>query len=451
MTLDQRDEGKPPDRRRLIPRTDHVLEDDRLAAARVRLGPDAVRRAVHAAQERARAGHIPPESVADAAVAALPSKLWTLRKVINATGVVLHTNLGRAPLSRAAVDALVDASGYTDVEFDALTGERGRRGAGMLEALLSRVPDAEDGHVVNNGAAALALAVAAFASGREVVISRGEMVEIGDGFRIPELVAAAGGRLKEIGTTNRTHISDYAQAIGGATGFVLKVHTSNFRVEGFTASVPINELAGLDVTVVADIGSGLLAHDPLLPSEPDVGSWLRDGADLVTASGDKLLGGPQAGLLLGKHHLVHKVRRHPLARAMRVDKLTIAALEATLRAPSSPTRDAIHASDELLQERASTLADTLVARGVDAAPIPSTGRVGGGSAPGLALGGWAVQVPEQLATPLRTGDPPIIGRIEKGVLILDLRCVDADDDREIVRAVETALSSRASSDSPACT
>jgi len=316
------------DPRRLVPRTDLVLTDPRLAAAQRRLGRGRVLAAVRNAQDQARSGTIAPGEVADEAVAALPALATTLTPVINATGVLLHTNLGRAPLSDAARAAALAAAGHTDVEFDLAAGTRSRRGRGALEALRRAVPQAEAVHVVNNNAAALVLAATALAAGREIVVSRGELIEIGDGFRLPDLIVSTGAKIREVGTTNRTSVSDYAAAIGPDTAFVLKVHPSNYRIEGFTAEASVAELAGLGVPVVGDIGSGLLAPDPALPQEPDADSWLRAGAGVVTASGDKLLGGPQAGLLLGRADLVTRLARHPLARALRVDKLTLAALEA---------------------------------------------------------------------------------------------------------------------------
>ena len=318
------------DHRRLVPRTDQVLADPRLAAAEQRLGRAAVRAAVRAAQQRARDGGLAPEQVADAAVAALPARAASMAPVINATGVLLHTNLGRAPLSGAARDAVAAAAGCTDLEFDLATGVRGRRGRGALGALARAVPAAGAVHVVNNNAAALVLAATALAAGREIVISRGELIEIGDGFRLPDLLESTGATIREVGTTNRTTVADYAAAIGPRTGFVLKVHPSNYRIEGFTAQPAVGDLAGLGAIVVGDIGSGLLTPHPLLPDEPDADSWLRAGADLVTASGDKLLGGPQAGLLLGRADLIRQLARHPLARALRTGKLALAALEATL-------------------------------------------------------------------------------------------------------------------------
>ncbi len=387
------------------------------------------------AQRRARQGEIGPEEVTDAAVAALPSHAASVRTVINATGVLIHTNLGRAPLSPAAIEATAAAAGYGDVEFDLVTGVRARRGRGALDALARAVPAAEDVHVVNNNAAALVLVATVLAAGREIVISRGELVEIGDGFRIPDLLVSTGARLREVGTTNRTSYADYSAAVGPQTGFVLKVHPSNFRVEGFTGSVEIASLTGLGVPVVADIGSGLLAREPLLPEEPDAASTLAAGADLVTASGDKLLGGPQAGLLLGRRDLVERCRRHPLARALRVDKLTLAALEATLRGPDVPIRQALHTDPAVLRDRASALADKLAGAGLDVRAVPSEATVGGGGAPGVTLPSAAVSLPERLAVPLRTGEPPVVGRMEGGRLLLDLRTVPADRDDDIARAI----------------
>jgi L-seryl-tRNA(Ser) seleniumtransferase len=421
------------DPRRRVPRTDVVLADPRLAGAIARLGPQTVKRAVVQAQQQAREGVIPPDAVADAAVARLPPGPTSMRRVLNATGVVLHTNLGRAALSEAAVEALVTAAGTTDVELDLASGRRARRGRAAVEALAAAVPAAEAVHVVNNGAAALVLAATALAAGREIVVSRGELVEIGDGFRLPDLLVSTGARLREVGTTNRTSLRDYADAVGPDTGFILKVHPSNFVIRGFTAAVAVGELAGLGVPVVADIGSGLLAPDPLLPEEPDAASTLEAGAALVTASGDKLLGGPQAGLLLGRSAVVEVLRRHPLARALRVDKLTLAALEATLSGPATPTRQALHADPESLRTRCERLAGALGDLPCDV--VPSVGVVGGGGAPGRELPSWAVAIDPAFAEPLRLGEPPVVGRVEKGRLLLDLRCVPPDDDAAVASAV----------------
>ncbi|MFI7439082.1 L-seryl-tRNA(Sec) selenium transferase [Nonomuraea indica] len=430
------------DRRRLVPRTDAVLADPRLVEAGGRLGRPVVKEAVTRAQERARRGEIGPEEVADAAVAALPAHAASLRPVVNATGVLVHTNLGRAPLSAAAVEAMAAASGPADVEFDLATGRRARRGRGALEALAGAVPAAEDVHVVNNNAAALVLVATALAAGREIVISRGELVEIGDGFRIPDLLTSTGARLREVGTTNRTSARDYAEAVGPQTGFVLKVHPSNFRIEGFTGSAAVPELTGLGVPVVVDIGSGLCAREPMLPAEPDATTMIEAGADLVTASGDKLLGGPQAGLLLGRRDLVERCRRHPLARALRVGKLTLAALEATLRGPVPPVRQALHADQAGLVERAAAVAGRLAEAGVDARGVPSEAAVGGGGAPGVTLPSAAVSLPDRFAVPLRGGDPPVVGRIESGRLLLDLRTVPPERDVDVVGAVLSAAGVR---------
>ena len=305
------------DIRRLVPRTDLVLADPRLAAAERRLGRALVKAAVARAQQRARNGQIAPAEVADAAVAELPARAAGLTPVINATGVLVHTNLGRAPLSAAAVDAIAAAAGHCDVEFDLAAGVRARRGAGALDALARAVPAAEAVAVVNNNAAALVLAATALArpEAPEIVISRGELIEIGDRFRLPDLLACTGATLREVGTTNRTTAADYAEATGPRTAFILKVHPSNFRIEGFTAAVGVPALAELGdshgVPVVFDIGSGLLAPHPLLPDEPSAATALRDGAALVTASGDKLLGGPQAGLLLGRADLIRRLSQAP--------------------------------------------------------------------------------------------------------------------------------------------
>jgi L-seryl-tRNA(Ser) seleniumtransferase len=413
-----------------VPRTDSVLADARLVEATQRLGAATVKQAVVAAQQAARAGTVAPAAVADLAVAGLPPTATSLRPVINATGVVVHTNLGRAPLSAAAVDAMAQAAGYVDVEYDVTTGARARRGRGALEALAAAVPDAEAVHVVGNGAAALVLAATALGAGKEIVVSRGELVEIGDGFRLPELVESTGARIREVGTTNRTMLSDYTDVIGDVTGFVLKVHPSNFTVSGFTGGVGPAELATLGVPFVVDIGSGLLAPDRLLPDEPDAGTTLRAGASLVTASGDKLLGGPQAGLLLGKQQIVERLRRHPLARAVRVDKTTLAALEATLRGPRTPVYASLHADPDVLRRRTELLADR-----AGGEVVPSTGLVGGGGAPGVELPGWALALPVADAERLRTADPCIVTRVERDRCLLDLRCVPEELDEAVAAAV----------------
>ena len=431
------------DPRRAIPRTDSVLAQPPFVEAARRLGRTTVRAAVAVAQERAREGGIAPDEVAATALATLPLRPSSLTPVINATGVVVHTNLGRAPLSRTAIEAVRDACGYVDVEMDLTSGRRSSRGAGAVEALTTAVAEAGGALAVNNGAAALVLATTALAAGREVVISRGEMVEIGDGFRLPDLIASTGARLREVGTTNRTHLRDYTDAIGPETGCVLKVHPSNFRIDGFVSGVGLDGLRGLtrpdgsQVPLVADIGSGLLGPDPALPDEPDAATSLRQGADLVTASGDKLLGGPQAGLLLGDAELVERLRRHPLARALRVDKLTLAALEATVRGGATPVTAALHADADQLRERAERLGAAL-GREV----VAVRGRVGGGGGPGVPLPGWAVEVPEAAVTRLRDprdGMPVVLARVDGGRGLIDLRCVPPEQDEDVETAARAAL------------
>jgi L-seryl-tRNA(Ser) seleniumtransferase len=445
------------DPRRRVPRTDAVLAEPRIAAAAERLGRGLVKVAVTAAQDRARRGELPveQEAVVRAVLDSLPSTATGLRPVLNATGVLLHTNLGRAPLSAAARAALDLAAGTCDVELDLATGGRGPRGVAATDALLAAVPGAAAAHLVNNGAAALALMAVTLAAGgpdgrdprREIVIARGELVEIGDGFRIPELLTATGARLREVGTTNRVSRADYAAAVGPDTALILKVHPSNFVISGFTRSVEIEELTGLGVPVVADIGSGLLAPHPLLPDEPDAASTLARGATLVTASGDKLLGGPQAGLLLGAPgegaQLVQRIRRHPLARAMRVDKLTLAAFEATLRGPVPPTMAALDADPAALRARAARLAGSLAEAGIDAVAVESAATVGGGGAPGVTLASAAVALPEGYAAALRAGEPAVLGRVEHGRCLLDLRALPPDADPALTAAVLAVRAGRA--------
>jgi L-seryl-tRNA(Ser) seleniumtransferase len=274
------------------------------------------------------------------------------------------------------------------------------------------------------------------ARGRKVVIARGELVEIGDGFRIPELVESFGAELREVGTTNRVRVEDYARAVDGEVALVLKVHPSNFRVEGFTSSVGVAELARLSVPVVADLGSGLLQPHPRLPDEPDATTTLRAGAALVTASGDKLLGGPQCGLLLGRADLVQRLRRHPMARALRVDKLTLAALEATLTGGPTPVAQGLATRPEELAARARAIAAL-----VGGEAVASVGRVGGGGAPGVELASAAVALPEEYAEPLRTGSDPVVGHVHGGRLLLDLLAVPPEDDQRLVAAVRAVLPS----------
>jgi L-seryl-tRNA(Ser) seleniumtransferase len=427
------------DPRRLVPRTDTLLADPQLAAAGERLGRGLVKSAVQRVQQRIRAGEVAPLDAVEAVLASLPTTPSSLRPVLNATGVLVHTNLGRAPLSPAAVDAVVAASGTTDVELDLSTGRRGPRGEGAITALLGAVPAAEAAIVVNNCAAALALVATALGAGRELVLARGELVEIGDGFRIPDLLVSTGARLREVGTTNRVTLVDYRGALGPDTGAVLKVHPSNFVVRGFTRAVEVGELAaalaGTGVPLVADVGSGLLRPHAVLPDEPDLQSTLAAGADLVLASGDKLLGGPQAGLVLGRADLVQRLRRHPLYRALRVDKTTLAALEATLRGPRPPVQDMLAADPEGLRARASVVAARLADAGLDAHAVDAEARVGGGGAPEHPLPSAAVSLPAGFAEALRTASTPVVGYVDGDRTLLNLRSVPVAADDALTAAV----------------
>ncbi|HEX2905083.1 MAG TPA: L-seryl-tRNA(Sec) selenium transferase [Jatrophihabitans sp.] len=422
------------DPRRVVPRTDRMLADPQLAAATRRLGPAAVKAVVVEVQQLIRTGALDPVGAVPAVLDRLPSRASTLTPVLNATGVVLHTNLGRAPLSQAAIEALCAAAGYVDVEYDRFSGARARRGRGALAALAQAVPAAEDVLVVNNGAAALLLATTVLAADRPLVVSRGELVEIGDGFRLPELIESTGVRIHEVGTTNRTSARDYVAAVAAGAGAILKVHPSNFRISGFTSACSVAELAQLTVPVIVDVGSGLLQPEPLLPDEPDVSTALSDGAAVVTASGDKLFGGPQAGLIFGRADAMQQLRRHPMARALRVDKLTLAGVEATLRGPQPPTWRYLTAPAEELRDRCQRIADALPGAEV----VPSGGAVGGGGAPGVSLAGWAVSVEERLAEALRTGEPVVVGRISNGRCLLDPRCIEPADDDALIAAVRAA-------------
>src|SRR3954462_7409509 len=413
------------DPRRQVPGTDTLLADPRLAAAGRRLGRSLVKGVVQGVQQRIRDGELAPPDAVGAVLASLPGTASSLRPVLNATGVLVHTNLGRSPLSAAAVEAITAAAGTTDVELDLTTGRRGPRGEAALAALLAAVPAAEAAIVVNNCAAALALVATALGQGRELVLARGELVEIGDGFRIPELLAATGARLREVGTTNRVTLADYRGAPGPDTGAVLKVPPSNFVVRGFTRQVEVGELAaalaGTGTPLVADIGSGLRRPHPLLPGEPDLQTTLAAGADVVVASGDKLLGGPQAGLVLGRAEPVHRLRRHPLYRALRVDKTTLAALEATLRGPLPPVQEMLAADLDTLRERAHALAARFAGAGVDARAVDAEARVGGGGAPGPPRPRGGVCRRGSFAERRGPGAPRVVGYVEGDRTLLNLR------------------------------
>ena len=375
-----------------------------------------------------------------------------LRRVLNATGVIVHTNLGRAPLSeetRAAV--ALAAEGYCNLELDLASGERGSRHA-HVEGLLVELTGAQAAMAVNNCAAAVLLAAAALAGGRETIVSRGQLIEIGGGFRIPEILAVAGTQLVEVGTTNRTRRADYEAALaagGDRVGAILRAHPSNFRTVGFVAEVEIEELCDLGVAVIDDVGSGVLADDvELLAGEPAVRRSVRAGAALVAFSGDKLLGGPQAGVLVGTRAAIEACRRHPLARAVRIDKLSLAALEATLalyRDPAAarralPVLAMLEADDATLTRRARELAGA-----TGGAIVTSTARVGGGALPMLELPGPAVAIDPgpagatALAAKLRAGDPAVVGRIHDGRLLLDPRTLTDDEVSDVARAVRAVL------------
>ncbi|WP_259875715.1 L-seryl-tRNA(Sec) selenium transferase [Brevibacterium sp. p3-SID960] len=439
------------DPRRAIPRTDRLMEHPQLIAASRSLGRSVVLGLVRAAQDRARRGEIPAAEVVDAVLEAAGSqRASSLTPVLNATGVIIHTNLGRAPLSEPARQALADAAGYVDVELDLPSGARSRRGAAARAALLERCPHAGDGLIVNNGAAALLLAATALGGGPAavadghhhcshsgIVISRGEFIEIGAGFRLSDLITSAGTQLREVGTTNRTHVEDYAQALAAGAGCVLKVHPSNFALTGFTASVGTGELAALcreyAVPLIVDVGSGLLEADSVLPDEPSIDAALAAGADAVIASGDKLLGGPQAGLILGTGETIARLARHPLARAVRADKLTLAAIEATLRASTSPVHAMLHADPAELRRRTETLAEQ-----VGGTVVAHDGRVGGGGGTGVPLPGWALALPESFAAALRTGETAVLPRVHDGSCLIDLRCIPADQDPALADAITAA-------------
>jgi L-seryl-tRNA(Ser) seleniumtransferase len=366
----------------------------------------------------------------------------SLCRVLNATGVVVHTNLGRAPLATAARTAVsAVAEGYSNLELDLGTGERGSRHA-HVEALLREITGAEAALAVNNCAAAVLLAAAALAGpGREVVVSRGQLIEIGGGFRVPEVVAQAGAQLVEVGTTNRTRLADYAAALSERTGAILRAHPSNFRTLGFTEEVEIEALCELGVPVIDDVGSGVLADDlQLLAEEPSVRRSLGAGAAVVCFSGDKLLGGPQAGVMVGARDAIEACRRHPLARAVRIDKLSLAALAATLalyRDPDLaraelPVLQMLDATPEALDARARRLAE-----GCGGEVVAATAKVGGGALPLLELPGPAVAVDLALAEPLRAGDPAVVGRVADGRLLLDVRTL-TDAEADLVAAAVQA-------------
>ena len=361
----------------------------------------------------------------------------SLRRVLNATGVVVHTNLGRAPLAAEARAAVARAAeGYANLEFDLDAGERGSRQA-HVEALLRELTGAEAALAVNNCAAATLLAAAALAGGRDLVVSRGQAIEIGGAFRIPDVIAQAGARMVEVGTTNRTRLADYAAVLGDDTGAILRAHPSNFRTVGFVEAVEIEALCSLGVPVIDDVGSGVLADDlEALADEPPVRRSVRAGAAVVCFSGDKLLGGPQAGVIVGATEAVARVRRHPLARAVRIDKLSLAALEATLELYRDPARAlrevpvlrAVAEPAAAVRERAERLAARL---GGDV--VATTARVGGGAVPLLEIESFACALDggDQLAAALRSADPPVVARVQEGRVLLDCRTLTDEECQRI--------------------
>jgi len=459
-------ESAGADLRRRIPPVDQFLMQPEVRELTSRHGRELVRHHLRLLLEEARdrVSSGGGDSLAET-LARLPERLSRrledvaaphLRGVINATGVVIHTNLGRAPLSaRAAARVAEMATTYTNLEYDLSEGERGEREA-HVEPRLVALLDCEAALVVNNNAAAVLLAVNTLAEGREVVVSRGELVEIGGSFRIPEVLRKGGARLREVGTTNRTRLSDYRAAIGPETAAFLKVHPSNFRIVGFTESPTLEELAGLaretSLPLVEDLGSGLLARSEALPGEPAARASLRDGADLVTFSGDKLLGGPQAGLVAGRRSLVDAMRKNPLYRALRVDKLTLAALDVTLAdhqagraAREVPVVRMLALSAADVRERAEALSDSLrTATPLQVEVIPGVSAVGGGASPTVELPTALIALthplagPDRLAAALRAGEPPVVARVTDGRVTLDLRTVLPGQDSILGAAVQRA-------------
>jgi L-seryl-tRNA(Ser) seleniumtransferase len=421
---------------------------------------DALRAEADALRQRVAQGEPAPADLATAIERVVPARLAalaapSLRPVINATGVIVHTNLGRAPLARSAIERVAALGGYTNLEYDLASGRRGRRDL-HAERLLCRLTGAAAAVVVNNNAAATLISLAALAAGREVIISRGELVEIGGGFRVPDVMAQSGAVLREVGTTNRTRTADYAAAIGDRTAAILRVHPSNFRIEGFTERPRLEELTALarrfNVPLIEDIGSGWIGPQPgpqSLADEPAPAASLAAGADLVLFSGDKLLGGPQAGIIAGSVDHVNVIRKHPLMRALRVDKMTYAALEATLQeyaagraAETVPVFRMIAMPLDEIAARAEAIAARIRGEGLTVDLVDGVSTIGGGSAPGSQLPTCLIALthrtlsPDQLEQRLRAADPPVIGRIEDDRVVLDLRTVAPEQDAIVVGAAK---------------
>jgi len=426
-------------RLRDLPSVDLLLRDERLAAEPRPLALAAARAALERAREEVRAG-LDPGNLVERALAELAgARAPALRRVLNATGIVVHTNLGRAPLPAAALGRVVAVgAGYSNLEYDLAKGSRGSR-QDHLAPLLRRLTGAEAALVVNNNAAAVLLALAALAEGREVLVSRGELIEIGDGFRIPDVLARSGARLVEVGTTNRTRAADYERAVGPETALVLRVHQSNFRLVGFTEQPHVADLAAVaarhGLPLVDDLGSGALVETE---GEPTPSSSLAAGADLVCFSGDKLLGGPQAGIVAGRADLVERLRRHPLQRALRADKLSLAALEGTLslyldRPEEIPVLRMLREPAEAVRARAERLAAA-----VGGEVEETVARVGGGALPLAELPSFACAVEEGLASLLRDGVPPVVALVRDGRTLLDCRTLSDAEAVEVAEAVRFA-------------
>jgi L-seryl-tRNA(Ser) seleniumtransferase len=459
---------------RVIPSIDELRQRPAIRALEARFGAEAtlealrdaagsVRQAIAAGDRSFAADTMAVARIEAAAEARLGEQFRrSLEPVINATGVILHTNLGRAPLGAAAIDRIVEiARGYSTLEYDAATGVRGRRDR-HAEALLKHLTGAQAAVVVNNNAAATLLVLAALAAGREVIVSRGELVEIGGGFRVPDVMAQSGAVLREVGTTNKTRAADYAAAIGERTALILRVHPSNFRIDGFTERPSLGELVEIGrrfgVPVAEDLGSGHLggagSPHPLDRIEPAVRDAVAAGVDICCFSGDKLLGGPQAGIIIGREEIVERVRRHPLMRALRVDKLTYAALEATLaeyaagRASATiPVQRMLTMGADEIRVRAEALAARLNAiDGWRAELRAGASAVGGGSAPGVELATWLVAIEKRGLTPdaleerLRRLTPPVVARIERDRVLLDLRTVVPDQDQTLLGLIASVPS-----------
>jgi L-seryl-tRNA(Ser) seleniumtransferase len=413
--------------------------DELARAADDPLAVDAARSVLARAREEIRAGAEPGDLTERLQAELGAARRPTLRRVLNATGVIVHTNLGRAPLPAAALEhALESGRGYSNLEYDLADGTRGSR-QDHVAAVLRKLTGAEGALVVNNNAAAMLLALAALAEGREVLVSRGELIEIGDGFRIPDVLKRSGARLVEVGTTNRTRAADYEDAANEQTALLLRVHQSNFRVVGFTEQAQVKELAAVahrhDVPLLDDLGSGALVD---ISDEPTARSSLEAGADLVCFSGDKLLGGPQAGIIVGRGDLVERLRRHPLHRALRIDKLSLAALEGTLLLYLEPGRALreVPVLRMLNENIAAVRARTeRLARQLGAEVEETVGKMGGGALPLADLPSFACAVEESLAAPLRDHTPAVVGRVRDGRLLLDCRTLDDAEADEVAAAV----------------